>query len=201
VFTRIAREAIELEAQLGDRFLLVTQNVDGLHRRAGSSRERTYEIHGRIDEMRCYLECSPELLPIPAAIPTAWPKDRRIGEEERALLRCPRCGSRTRPHVLWFDESYDEQHFRYESSLAAVERTDLLLVIGTSGATSLPHRLVVSCLRLGTSVVVLNLDESPFSAWRPGGERVNWKTRPRAVPAITRCWPASLGSSRSGLAK
>ncbi len=181
------RALVELEAQLGDRFLLVTQNVDGLHRRAGSSRERTYEIHGRIDEMRCYLECSPELLPIPAAIPTAWPKDRRIGEEERALLRCPRCGSRTRPHVLWFDESYDEHHFRYESSLAAVERTDLLLVIGTSGATSLPHRLVVSCLRLGTSVVVLNLDESPFSALAAREENgYFWKaTAKEAVPAIT----------------
>lgn len=181
------RALVELEAHLGERFLLVTQNVDGLHRRAGSSKERTYEIHGRIDEMRCFLECSPELLPVPEAIPLTWPKERRLSDEERALLRCPRCGSRMRPHVLWFDESYDEEHFRYESSMAAVERTDLLLVVGTSGATSLPHRLVVSCLRRGTAVVVLNLEESPFSALAAREENgFFWQGSAKgAVPLIT----------------
>lgn len=181
------RALVELEAHLGERFLLVTQNVDGLHRRAGSSKERTYEIHGRIDEMRCFLECSPALLPVPAAIPLAWAKDRRLDEDELALLRCPSCGGRMRPHVLWFDESYDEEHFRYESSMAAVERTDLLVVVGTSGATSLPHRLVVSCLRQGTSVVVLNLAESPFSALAAREDHgFFWKgSAKEAVPTIT----------------
>ena len=45
-----------LEKHLGERFLLVTQNVDGLHLRAGNSLEKTYQVHGNIDFMRCWKE-------------------------------------------------------------------------------------------------------------------------------------------------
>src|SRR5215207_6618704 len=51
------RALVRAEASLGDRFLLITQNVDGLHRRAGSSAERTYEIHGNIELARCADAC------------------------------------------------------------------------------------------------------------------------------------------------
>ena len=52
----------ELDGFFGARFLLVTQNVDGLHLRAGAPQERTYEIHGNIDFMRCSVPCSDALL-------------------------------------------------------------------------------------------------------------------------------------------
>lgn len=177
---------VEMARTLGDRFALVTQNVDGLHRRAGSPDATTFPIHGDISLMRCANDCVLDRWPIPDAIP-ALARGEAVSVEVKGLLVCPRCRGMARPHVLWFDESYDEEHFRYESSMAAVERTDLLLVVGTSGATSLPHRLVVSCLRRGTAVVVLNLEESPFSALAAREENgFFWQGSAKgAVPLIT----------------
>src|SRR5512144_3067857 len=51
------RALAALERALGDAFALVTQNIDGLHVRAGSSRERTFEIHGDAGLVRCADEC------------------------------------------------------------------------------------------------------------------------------------------------
>ena len=106
--------AVELEQSLGDRFVLITQNVDGLHLRAGSSMGRTYQIHGNVDFMRCSKECTETLYPMPQGV---GPKERgdTLDDNERQLLRCPECGQRSRPHVLWFDETYDETFFRFES--------------------------------------------------------------------------------------
>ena len=66
--------------------------------------------------MRCSRECSGELFPMPADMP---PKTRGdvVTADERRLLQCPLCGALTRPHVLWFDETYNEAHYRFESSL------------------------------------------------------------------------------------
>ncbi len=61
---------VELENRIGDRFTLITQNVDGLHLAAGNSRQRTYQIHGNINFMRCSYECTGTIYPIPEIIPT-----------------------------------------------------------------------------------------------------------------------------------
>src|SRR6185369_1539584 len=101
-----------------DAFLLVTQNVDGLHARAGNTRARTYAIHGEIDLMRCADEaCAAARTPVPL------PDDG-----DPAALVCAKCGERMRPHVLWFDESYDEPRFRIESTLSAMGRACALVV-------------------------------------------------------------------------
>jgi len=68
-------------------------------------------------------------------------RNEPVTDEEKRLLVCPRCGSLARPHVLWFDESYNEHHFRAESALRWADRADLLIVIGTSGATTLPMQI------------------------------------------------------------
>jgi NAD-dependent deacetylase len=153
---------VEVERALPDRFLLVTQNVDGLHLRAGNTPARTYQIHGNIDYLRCEEE-HPRIRPIPDGIPLDWPKARRIGDAERALLRCCKDQGWSRPHVLWFDESYDEELFRFESTIDAARRAALVVVIGTSGTTSLPMHVVSIAWRLGTPTIVLNQDESPFT--------------------------------------
>lgn len=158
----------ELERQLalhgaGDRFVLVTQNVDGLHLRAGNSLERTYQIHGNIDFMRSVDDRDTRCFPIPDEIGERWERGKAIGPRERALLVCPD-GSPARPHVLWFDERYDEARFRYQSSLAAVERAALVIVVGTSGATSLPSTIVHRAAERRIPLLVVNRDESPFSA-------------------------------------
>lgn len=152
-----------LERARGDRFLLVTQNVDGLHIRAGNSLARTYQIHGNIDFMRCSRECLPGPIELPLEVPLHWDKGRLLGDAERALLRCPSCGAPTRPHVLWFDESYDEPNFRFHSSLAAASEADLLVVVGTTGMTSLPMHMGQTAAQDGTPVIVVNPEPNPFS--------------------------------------
>jgi NAD-dependent deacetylase len=152
---------VQLEKALGNRFLLVTQNIDGLHRRAGSSVERTYCIHGDAAWVRCASTCSRELLPLPEF--TVRTKDHQFSAEDQQKLTCPGCGGWLRPHVLWFDECYDEEYYKFDSSLRAACDATLLLVVGTSGATNLPMQIGTIALQRGVSVVDINPEENPFS--------------------------------------
>jgi NAD-dependent deacetylase len=152
---------VRLERAIGDRFTLVTQNIDGLHLRAGSSPERTYCIHGEAAWVRCAHDCGVGRLPLPdVAI-----RDPRapLSDAERKRLTCPRCGGWLRPHVLWFDECYDEENYRYDSTMRAARDADLLLVVGTSGATTLPMRVGQVCFTGGAALVDVNPEENPFA--------------------------------------
>lgn len=144
---------------LGSRLTLVTQNVDGLHLRAGSPPEATYEVHGNIDFMRCAGPHGRERIPLP---------DR---EPALAALTCPQCGGRTRPHVLWFDEYYDEELYRFESSLRAAAAAAVLITAGSSGATNLPSQMVQAAAAAGALLVDINPEDGPFAraARRSGG--------------------------------
>jgi NAD-dependent deacetylase len=151
-----------LERRLGDRLTLITQNVDGLHLRAGSSLERTYQIHGNIDFMRCGRDCCAEAWALPDGVGEV-DRGAEMRGEHRALLCCPRCGERARPHVLWFDECYDEPRFRFESSLAAAERAALLIVVGTSASTNLPWHVVRTVAGNRAGLIDINIDDNPFA--------------------------------------
>jgi len=153
---------VQLERALGDRFLLLTQNVDGLHLRAGNTLERTYQIHGNIDYLRCG-DAPESLQPVPLEIGEQWGKDSPFTEEARALLSCCEGGRLSRPHVLWFDEYYDEALFHFESSIHAAAQASLLIVIGTSGSTNLPMQVGTIVARRGAPMIVINRDPSPFS--------------------------------------
>jgi NAD-dependent deacetylase len=158
-----AHEAIAaLEPQLADRFLLVTQNVDGLHLRAGNSAARTYQIHGNIDFARCAATCTGEIFALPDDLGLTWARGRRPDEHEKKQLSCVRCGGWLRPHVLWFDEAYDEERFRFESSLRAAGTAALLVVVGTSGATTLPSRMCETAVRQGVPLLVIDPGPTSF---------------------------------------
>jgi NAD-dependent deacetylase len=161
---------VGLEERLGDRFLLVTQNVDGLHLRAGSSEARTYQIHGNVDLCRCRSGCSPAVRPLPEALAHDWAKTRPLGDVERAALRCA-CGDWLRPHVLWFDESYDEPLYRYLSALRAAEQAAVLVVVGTSGATTLPTRMCEIVAARGAPFIVVDPEPTVFSQLAEGSAR------------------------------
>ena len=112
----------------------------GLHLRAGNTPDRTFQIHGNLHFMRCAAACCPDLFPLPSRIGDKG-KGQAVNEEEKAALTCPRCGGITRPHVLWFDEFYDEAFYRANSAVNWASASDLLLVVGTAGATTLPMQI------------------------------------------------------------
>jgi NAD-dependent deacetylase len=180
---------VRMEEILSDRFLLITQNVDGLHVRAGSTPERTFEIHGNINRMRCAKECCREIFPMPEEL-AFKEKNEPLTDDDRALLVCPRCGGLSRPHVLWFDECYDEEYFRFSSSIQAAGEADLLISVGTSGATNLPMQVGGIAARRGAVIIDVNPQPNPFSRLAeqsggffcqgPGGEIL-----PEIVEAIT----------------
>ncbi len=156
------RAVAGIERLLGDRFTLITQNVDGLHLRAGSSAQRTLQIHGNVFFMRCAAECSPSVYPLPDRVPAKAPGER-LTDAEADLLVCPRCGDLTRPNVLWFDEAYNEVHYRYRSALDAAAATGALLVVGTSGATNLPNQVARIAATRGALMVDINIEANVFT--------------------------------------
>ncbi len=156
------RALAEMEGLLADHYCLITQNVDGLHLRAGSGLQRTLQIHGNLNYMRCCRACREEALLIPDTLP-AKARGEEMTATEWDLLICPHCGSRTRPHVLLFDECYDETHYRFETALRVAAETSLLIVVGTEGATALPNHIVESVLSNGGTIIDVNVRRNRFS--------------------------------------
>jgi NAD-dependent deacetylase len=152
---------VRLAAALPDRFAVVTQNVDGLHRRAGSPETSTFPIHGDISQMRCAADCVPDRWPIPEAVPDLG-KGEPVSATVRDLLVCPRCGGMARPHVLWFDETYDEPRFFFETVRDLARRSALVVIAGTSARTNLPWQVVDLARRAGAALIDVNLEDNPF---------------------------------------
>ena len=136
---------VDAERRLGERFLLVTQNVDGLHRRAGS--ERLIEIHGRLLGTRCSGCDRAE-----TADETAY------GEGD--VPCCEGCRSPLRPAVVWFGEALDPEHLdRVDRFLERWRKARLLfLAAGTSGAVWPAAGLVDVARRRGAETWLVNAE-------------------------------------------
>lgn len=165
------RALVRWDAALGNRFSLITQNVDGLHRRAGSPDTRMFPIHGDISLMRCANDCVPDRWLIPDSVP-ALGKGEPVAAAHKAVLVCPRCQGMARPHVLWFDESYDEERFFLDTARRVATKASVLVVAGTSAQTNLPWQVVTLAARSGAVIVDINIEDNPFAevaAQTPGG--------------------------------
>jgi NAD-dependent deacetylase len=129
-------------------FHLVTQNVDGLHLKAGADPLLTYQIHGNLHYMRCLQSCTSNLYPIP--------------DETTGIPKCPNCGKFARPHVLWFDETYNELYYGATSVLKLANAMNFLVIIGTTLKTSLPYKIAIIAANKSIPIVKINpepLDE------------------------------------------
>jgi NAD-dependent deacetylase len=121
-----------------DAFDLITQNVDGLHARAGSS---PIELHGNILRTVCLARCG--FLEIdPQRLPPGEPP------------RCPNCGDWLRPDVVWFGEMLDPVKLRKAQTAAA--GCDVMLVIGTSGLVYPAAGLPIEARRSGAKIIIVN---------------------------------------------
>lgn len=152
-----------MESHLGDQFTLITQNVDNLHILAGNSLSKTLQIHGNIFLTRCSSACTDKILPLPDGVAPKG-KGAALTETEKRLLVCPRCGSWLRPHVLWFDETYNERHYRFQSALETAKLTGLLITVGTAGATTLPNHIVNLVHGHGGLTIDINVADNPFGS-------------------------------------
>ncbi len=153
----------EIENLIEDKFALISQNVDSLHKKAGNSDGRTFLIHGDHDYMRCGDECSSELYLFPEEIQLKGRKKGQLTETEIEVLKCPKCGEDLRPHVLWFDEYYNEKFFKKDTVLRISKETGILFILGTSGETTLPQVIAKNVLAKSGMVVEINITDSYFS--------------------------------------
>lgn len=137
----------KLEAYLTShtsRFTLITQNVDGLHQKAGS--QNMVELHGNINRTKCFEE---------GIIIDTWPPTYE------APPRCPRCGGYLRPDVVWFGENLPSQAL--EAAVEAAHTCDVFLSIGTSGLVHPAASLPYYALQTGATLVEINPDETPLT--------------------------------------
>jgi NAD-dependent deacetylase len=153
------------------RFVLATQNVDGLHQRAGSL--DVIELHGNIMRVKCAREGTPV---------TTWQEGA-----ENEPPRCPSCGAFLRPDVVWFDEPLPAQAL--DRAEDAARRCDVLLVVGTSAevypAAALP--IVARCA--GALVVEVNPNATALT---PHADFVLRGMSGVALPAlVAAAWPAA----------
>lgn len=145
-----------------DRFALISQNVDGLHFQTDMNEEQLYLIHGDLSLMRCSEACTADLLPIPELLLKRGMQEN-LTYEETQLVICPNCGDLCRPHVLWFDEYYNEKYYKLDTVLRIAKGTGLLFVVGTSGATNLPKKILTSVFSKNGLVVDINPKENLFT--------------------------------------
>ena len=135
----------DLERRVGKHFLLVTQNVDGLHARAGSA--RLVELHGNLGTARCEVCGHVAALPPPAEFTPPPP--------------CPACGSRMRPNVVWFGEALPEAAL--ERARSAFSAAEVALVIGTSGVVEPAAGLGHVARRAGAYLIEINPQATPLT--------------------------------------
>jgi len=137
-------EALVRMENFYSQFTLITQNVDGLHRKAGS--RNVIEIHGNLWRVRCTKEQE-----------TFYLEDVPLGE---IPPRCS-CGALVRPDVVWFGESLDPELMN--KAYEALASCDLLLIVGTSGIVQPVAGFPAVAKRAGATLIEINPTRTPLS--------------------------------------
>ena len=140
---RLLTARLEQEGHLA---AVVTQNIDGLHQKAGS--QTVYELHGSVHENRC-IECG-RLFPLDYIL------------QSQGVPKCPDCSGVIKPSVVLYGEGLD--HCVSTGACREISRCDLLIVAGTSLSVE-PAASMLSYFRGGSrNLVVINRDETSADA-------------------------------------
>ncbi len=166
-------------------FLLVTQNVDDLHERAGS--RELVKLHGTLTETRCSGCNAVRRLPARSGGAAEPVSSAAIAAGE--LPHCA-CGELLRPNVIWFGELLDPAHLQRTDRFIR-GGVDLLLVIGTSGEVSGGYGLTGYCRAFGARIVEINPEASVLS------DEVDLALRAPAGELLARVWPCVEGGGAS----
>lgn len=126
-------------------FFLVTQNIDGLHRRAGS--QNVVELHGNIARHKCFDGGHAPQQELPYGL-TEPPQ-------------CQQCGSMIRPDVVWFGEALPTRELRV--AFAAAEKCEVALVVGTSALVQPAAALPLIAKERGAMLIEVNPDETDLT--------------------------------------
>lgn len=135
---------VDIETRLPE-FTLITQNVDGLHRMAGS--RNVLELHGNIQRVRC-AECY--------TFTETW------GDDTESVPQCSVCGGLLRPDVVWFGEALPRDQL--ESSVEAARTCEVFFSIGTSGVVQPAASLAHAARNRGAVVVEINAEPTPLTS-------------------------------------
>ncbi len=135
---------VEMEG-LFEKFTLITQNVDGLHRLAGSA--DPVEMHGNIWRVRCM-------------------REETIMENRETPLgeippRCPECEALLRPHIVWFGESLEQSVL--QRAFDCANNAEVFLVIGTSALVQPAASLAGMAKQNGAIVIEVNIESTPIT--------------------------------------
>ncbi|TET21982.1 MAG: NAD-dependent deacylase, partial [Candidatus Cloacimonadota bacterium] len=124
-----------------DEFMLITQNIDGIHRKAGSG--KILELHGNIWKNKCF-DCGKKYDEIISGVPQ----------------KCD-CGGYIRPDVVWFGESLDREILG--NAFLKSREADIVFVLGTSGIVQPAASLPFAAKERGAYIVEINLERTPIS--------------------------------------
>ena len=134
------------------RFTLITQNIDNLHRVAGT--REIVELHGNIWRVRCTnIGCERYTIA----------RENREAPLDPLPPQCEACGHLLRPHVVWFGEMLDPEQLR--RAMVAVDDCDYLIVAGTSAVVQLAASMPMVASRGGAFVLEVNLEPTDISPY------------------------------------
>jgi NAD-dependent deacetylase len=123
---------------------LITQNVDGLHRKAGSM--QILEVHGNLWTLKC----------------TNCPYHSRLSHPAQGIPPCPECNSNLRPDVVWFGESLPSTIMN--QVFIELQTADIILVIGTSALVQPAASFPLVVKRNGGHILEVNVEETPLTS-------------------------------------
>jgi len=145
----------ELERHLGDNFLLVTQNIDGLHLQAGS--KRVLEMHGSVRNSFCnkcgHTISTSEVLEKRTEYKD-FNKSERITKKDRFWFKCTECSGFFRPDIVWFGE----MPYHLDEIMEKLQQCTFFLVIGTSGVVYPAAQFLMIAKQRGARTIGVNLE-------------------------------------------